>query len=89
MDDAGIPAGRITVTADQLAVLAAPEVRRAVASLVPATVMLGEPAEIPEGSGVWAWEDWRFTADDIALVLYLLDNPAVLDAICAEAPDAS
>jgi hypothetical protein len=88
MDDDGIPGGRITVTADQLALLADPTVRRTVASLVPVAVLLGDPAELgEEGSGLWCWDDPRLTPDDIALVLWLLDNPATLDLLVGDAPE--
>jgi hypothetical protein len=81
----GTPGGRLVLTADQYAVLTEPATRLAVASLVPAVVMLGVPAETDDG--LLVYDDPRLTGGDVDTVLYLLDNPAVLDAIAAEAPD--
>lgn len=86
IEDGGTPGGRLVLTAEQSALLDAPAVRRKVASQVPAVVLLGQPAEI---DGLFVFDDPRLTGDDIDLILYLIDNPAVLGAIAAEAPDAS
>lgn len=80
----GTPGGRLVLTADQSALLDEPAVRRAVISLVPAAVMLGVPAETDDG--LFFYDDPRLTTEDVDLILYLLDNPAVLDAIVAEEP---
>lgn len=76
--------GRLVLTADQLALLAEPTLRRAVLSLVPALVMLGQPAEI---DGLRVFDDWRLDDDSIDLVLHLLDNLDALDELVAAMPE--
>lgn len=75
----------MVLTAEQMAVLDAREARRVIVSQVPAAILLGHPAETDDG--LYVYDDPRLTGDDIDLVLYLIDNPTILDAIAAEMPD--
>lgn len=85
MEDEGTPGGQLWLTAEQYALINDPAVRATVIRYVPEAVMLVTPAET--GDGLFVYDDHRLSGDDVDLVLYLLDNPAVLDAIAAEIPD--
>ena len=87
MIEDGTPGGRLVLTADQYALLDEPTIRRKVIQYVPLAVMLITPAETEDG--LFVYEDHRLTGDDVDTILYLLDNPSVLDTIAAEMPDVS
>lgn len=80
------PAGRFVLTAEQEALLDEPATRRRIIAQVPAAVLFADGAPNDDAT-LYTHDDPRFTADDVDLILYLIDNPAVLDAIAAEAPD--
>ncbi len=84
MIEDGTPGGRLVLTAEQYALLDAPEVRRKVIQYVPLAVMLITPAQTEDG--LFVYDDHRLRGDDVDTILYLLDNPSVLDAIAAEWP---
>ena len=84
-EDQGTSGGRLVLTAEQYALINDPEVRATVIRYVPEAVMLGTPAEAEDG--LFVYDDHRLKGDDVDLVLYLIDNPSVLDAIAAEVPN--
>lgn len=88
IEDDGTPGGTFVLTAEQEAILDAPEARRKLMALIPEKVMFAHGAPNEDGT-LFTHDDPRFTGDDIDLILYLLDNPDVLDALVAEAPDAT
>jgi hypothetical protein len=84
IEDGGTPGGRLVLTAEQYALITTPAVRATVIRYVPEAVMLVQPAEY---DGLYVYDDHRLRGDEVDTILYLLDNPSVLDAIAAEVPD--
>jgi hypothetical protein len=86
MEDEGTPGGQLVLTQEQYDVFTTPEARHQIISQVPVAVGLGVPAVTD--AGLFVFDDGRLTGDDIDLVLFLIDNPPIIDRLVEEAPDA-
>lgn len=84
IDEDATPGGQLVLTQEQYAVFTTPEIRHQIISQVPKTVTLGVPAETEDG--LFVFDDGRLSGDDIDLILFLIDNPPIIDRLLEEAP---